>query len=40
MPQPIVITTTLHQQAIAERIRNELRLPNQIVFLEGDSPVC
>jgi len=40
MPQPIVITTTLHQQAIAERIRNELRLPNQIVFLEGDSPGC
>jgi SAM-dependent methyltransferase len=37
LPQPIVITTTLHQQAIAERIRHELRLPNQIVFL-ADSP--
>ena len=34
LPQPIVITTTLHQQAIADRIRNELRLPNEIVFLE------
>jgi len=31
--QPIIITTTLHQQAIANRIRNELRLPNEIVFL-------
>jgi SAM-dependent methyltransferase len=35
MPQPIIITTTLHQRAIADRIRNELRLPNEIVFLEG-----
>ncbi len=35
MPQPIIITTTLHQQAIADRIRNELRLSNEIVFLEG-----
>ncbi|HEY3861501.1 MAG TPA: class I SAM-dependent methyltransferase [Verrucomicrobiae bacterium] len=33
--QPIVITTTLHQQAIANRIRNELKLPNEIIFLAG-----
>jgi SAM-dependent methyltransferase len=32
--QPIIITTTLHQQAIADRIRHELRLPNEIVFLD------
>jgi len=38
LPQPIVITTTLHQQAIAERIRNELRLPNEIVFLADPKP--
>ncbi|HUD84653.1 MAG TPA: hypothetical protein VMQ67_14175, partial [Candidatus Saccharimonadales bacterium] len=37
MPQPIIITTTLHQQAIADRIRNELRLSNEIVFLEDDA---
>jgi SAM-dependent methyltransferase len=37
MPQPIVITTTLHQRAIAARIRDELRLANEIVFLEEDS---
>jgi SAM-dependent methyltransferase len=37
MPQPIIITTTLHQRAIANRIRNELRLSNEIVYLEGDS---
>jgi FlaA1/EpsC-like NDP-sugar epimerase len=34
LPQPIIITTTLHQKAIAERIRHELRLPNEIVFLD------
>jgi SAM-dependent methyltransferase len=34
LPQPIVITTTLHQQAIADRIRNELHLDNEIVFLD------
>ena len=39
LPQPIVITTTLHQQAIAERIRNELRLPNEIVFLADPKAV-
>jgi SAM-dependent methyltransferase len=33
LPQPIIITTTLHQQAIAARIRHELSLPNEIVFL-------
>jgi SAM-dependent methyltransferase len=33
-PQPIIITTTLHQQAIADRIRHELGLPNEIVFLQ------
>jgi SAM-dependent methyltransferase len=38
LSQPIVITTTLHQKAIAERIRNELRLRNEIVFLEGNEP--
>jgi SAM-dependent methyltransferase len=38
MPQPIIITTTLHQQAIADRIRNELRLSNEVVFLEDDAP--
>jgi SAM-dependent methyltransferase len=38
LTQPIVITTTLHQQAIAERIRHELRLPNEIVFLEEPKP--
>ena len=37
MPQPIIITTTLHQRAIADRIRNEMRLPNEIVFLEGEA---
>ena len=37
MPQPIIITTTLHQQAIADRIRNELRLSNEVVFLEDDA---
>ncbi len=38
LPQPIIITTTLHQQAIAERIRHELRLPNEIVFLADPNP--
>jgi hypothetical protein len=37
MPQPIIITTTLHQRAIADRIRNEMRLSNEIVFLEGEA---
>lgn len=33
LPQPIVITTTLHQAAIADRIRNEMRLANELIFL-------
>ena len=38
MRQPIIITTTLHQNAIANRIRNDLRLDNEIVFLEDNTP--
>jgi SAM-dependent methyltransferase len=38
MQQPIIITTTLHQRAIADRIRNELHLSNEVVFLEDDVP--
>jgi hypothetical protein len=33
LTQPIVITSTLHQQAIANRIRNEMQLANELVFL-------
>jgi hypothetical protein len=33
LPQPIVITTTLHQQAIANRIRREMGLPNELILL-------
>jgi SAM-dependent methyltransferase len=39
LSQPIVITTTIHQQAIADHIRNELRLRNEIVFLEEPKPL-
>jgi 2-polyprenyl-3-methyl-5-hydroxy-6-metoxy-1,4-benzoquinol methylase len=38
LPHPIIITTTLHQQAIADRIRHELHLPNEIVFLDDRRP--
>jgi SAM-dependent methyltransferase len=33
LKQPILIATLLHQEAIANRIRNDLKMPNEIIFL-------
>ena len=33
LSEPILITTTIHQEAISDTIRNVLRLPNEIVLL-------
>jgi SAM-dependent methyltransferase len=33
LPHPILVTSTIHQTAIVSRIRDELKLPNELVLL-------
>ena len=33
LPQPIVVTSTIHQDAIARTIKDQLRLPNEVILL-------